>query len=54
MGTVETPQLYKVYKVGRKSYRKKVLAKNISRDAAIAMVNTYKDSNRSMVVFDKM
>lgn len=44
---------YKVYKVFRKSNRRKVLRKGLTRDEAKAVVNSYPDSNRSMVVFDK-
>ena len=44
---------YKVYKVFRKSYRREVIARNLTRDEAIKLVNSYPDSNTSMVVFDK-
>jgi hypothetical protein len=47
-------QLYKVYKVGRKSYRRTILYRNLSLDEARRTVNRYPDSTRSMVVFAKM
>jgi hypothetical protein len=47
------PELYKVYKIGRVSGKRKLLDKNLTRDEAMRMVNRYPDSNRSMVVFTK-
>ena len=44
---------YKVYKVFRKSGRKEVIKRGLTRDEAIKLVNSYKDSNLHMVVFDK-
>lgn len=44
---------YKVYKVFRKSAKRSVIARGLTRDEAKAIVNRYPDSNRSMVVFDK-
>ena len=44
---------YKVYKVFRKSGRKEVIRRGLTRDEAIKLVNSYKDSNLHMVVFDK-
>ena len=44
---------YKVYKIFRKSQRKEVLARGLTRDEAKTMVNSFPDSNTSMVVFDK-
>ncbi len=44
---------YKVYKVSRKSNRREVIRRGLSRDEAKALANSYPDSNRSMVVFDK-
>ena len=44
---------YKVYKIFRKSNRREVIRRGLTRDEAKALVNSYPDSNRSMVVFDK-
>ena len=44
---------YKVYKVFRKSGRREVIRRGLTRDEAIRLVNSYKDSNSHMVVFDK-
>jgi hypothetical protein len=49
----ETPGLYKVVKVFRVSYRRKVLRRNLSLESAKSVVNSYPDSNRSIVVFTK-
>ena len=45
--------LYKVVKIGRKSGRRSILRRNLSRADAKSVVNSYPDSNRSMVVFFK-
>ena len=44
---------YKVYKVFRKSRRREVIKRGLTREEAIRLVNSYKDSNWHMVVFDK-
>jgi hypothetical protein len=44
---------YKVFKVFRKSRRKEILARDLTREEAKAMVNSYPDSHTSMVCFDK-
>lgn len=44
---------YKVVKIFRVSARREVLAKDLSREEAMRMVQRYPDSNRSMVVFMK-
>ena len=44
---------YKVYKIFRKSNRREVIRRGLTRDEAKALVNRYPDSNRHMVVFDK-
>ena len=44
---------YKVYKVFRKSRRREIIARGLTRDEAKSMVMRYKDSSHSMVVFDK-
>jgi hypothetical protein len=44
---------YKVFKVMRKSGKREVIRRGLSRPEAVALVATYPNSNRSMVVFDK-
>lgn len=44
-------QLYKVVKVMRKTGNKKVLEKNLSREQAQRLVQSYPDSQNSMVIF---
>lgn len=44
---------YKVYRVFKVSRRHQIIARNLSRDEAKRLVNSYPDSNKSMVVFDK-
>lgn len=44
---------YKVYKLFRKSRRKEILRRGLTREQAIQLVQSYPDSNNSMVVFDK-
>jgi len=44
---------YKVVKIFRISKRRQVIERNLTREEAKRLVNTYPDSNRSMVVFCK-
>ena len=44
---------YKVYKVFRVSRRRVILRRGLTREEAKAVVNSYSDNSRSMVVFDK-
>jgi len=44
---------YKVYKVFRVSRKRQIIRRGLTREQAKALVNSYPDSNRSMVVFDK-
>jgi len=44
---------YKVYKVFRISRKRQIIERGLTRDQAIRLVNTYLNSSRSMVVFDK-
>lgn len=44
---------YKVYRVFRKSCRRQIIRRGLTRAEAISLVNRYPNSNRSMVVFDK-
>jgi hypothetical protein len=47
-------ELYKVVKIMRKLCRCKILNKKLSIDEAKRIVNSYPDSQKSMVVFYKM
>ena len=44
---------YKVVKVFRKSNKRQVIERNLTREEAKTIVNRYADSNTSMVVFYK-
>lgn len=44
---------YKVFKVGRKSGRKSILARNLSEPEAQRLVKSFPDSNRSMVCYTR-
>lgn len=44
---------YKVVKIFRVSGRRQVLRRNLTREEAKRVVNSYPDSTRSMVVFYK-
>jgi hypothetical protein len=44
---------YKVVKIFRKSHRKQILERGLTREEAKRVVNRYPDSNLSMVVFCK-
>jgi len=44
---------YKVVKLFRVSQRRQVLRRGLTRDEAKSLVNSYPNSNRSMVVFMK-
>ena len=44
---------YKVYRVFKVSRKRQILARDLTRDEAKTLVNSYPNSNRSMVVFDK-
>jgi len=44
---------YKVVKVMRNSGNAKILCKNLSREEAKRIVNSFPDSEKSMVVFTK-
>jgi hypothetical protein len=49
-------RLYKVYKIGKKhgmGGRRKLLGKGLTEDDARKLVNSYPDSNRSMVLFTR-
>ena len=48
-----TVKKYKVYKVYRNSGRKIVLQRNLTKDQATIMVNSFPDSQKSMVCFTK-
>ena len=44
---------YKVVKIFRKSHRREVIERGLTRDEAKRLVNSFPDSSRSMVVFMK-
>lgn len=44
---------YKVYRVFRRSARRQIIERGLTRDEAKRLVNSFPDSNTSMVVFDK-
>ena len=44
---------YKVQKVFRVSRRRKTLQSGLTKEEAMRIVNSYPDSNRSMVIFNK-
>jgi hypothetical protein len=44
---------YKVYKIFRKSNRREVIQRGLTREEAKTLVNRYPDRSGSMVVFDK-
>jgi hypothetical protein len=44
---------YKVYKQFRVSRKRVILARDLTRQEAMDMVNRYPDSNNHMVCFDK-
>ena len=44
---------YKVYKIYRKSNRREVIQRGLTREEAKTLVNRYPDRSGSMVVFDK-
>lgn len=44
-------QLFKVYKVGRKSHRRTILCRNLTEAEAQRVVKQYPDSSRSMVCY---
>jgi len=44
---------YKVYKVFKKSRRKEVIERGLTREEAKRLVDSFPSNNNSMVVFDK-
>lgn len=44
---------YKVYRVFKKSHRKEIIERGLTRDEAKRLVNSFPSNNNSMVVFDK-
>ncbi len=44
---------YKVYRVFRKSGKRQVIEKDLTREQAMRLVKSFPESNTSMVVFDK-
>ena len=50
---LEIIPLFKVYKVFRKSQRRQLIEKNLTREQAQRLVQSFPDSNTSMVVFNR-
>ena len=48
-----TQTYYKVFKVFRKSQRRVILRRNLSEAEARILVNSYPESNRSMVCYTR-
>lgn len=44
---------YKVYRVFRKSRRREIIERGLTREQAQRLVQSFPDSHTSMVVFDK-
>jgi hypothetical protein len=44
---------YKVYRIMRKSAKRIIIKRGLTRDEAKTLVNSFPDSNTSMVVFEK-
>ena len=44
---------YEVYKVFRKSRRREIIERGLTKQEAIRLVDSYPDSSRSMVCFEK-
>jgi hypothetical protein len=44
---------YKVYRIYQKSCKRVIIEKGLTREEAIRLVNSFPDSNTSMVVFTK-
>lgn len=55
MNTLEKKYIgtYKVYRVFRKSARRVTIENNLTRGEAVRLVESFPNSNTSMVVFDK-
>jgi len=49
----KSERIYKVVKVMRKSGRRQILRRNLTKEEAQRVVNSYANSNTSMVVFTK-
>jgi hypothetical protein len=52
LGSIDNDK-YKVVKIFRKSRRREILERNLTREEAKRVVNRYPDSSRSMVVFER-
>jgi len=52
LGAIDNDK-YKVVKIFRKSRRREILERNLTREEAKRVVNRYPDSSRSMVVFER-
>jgi len=52
LGAVDSDR-FKVVKIMRKSRRREILERNLTREQAMRVVNRYPDSSRSIVVFER-
>ena len=52
LGAVDNDR-FKVVKIMRKSRRREILERNLTREQAMRVVNRYPDSSRSIVVFER-
>jgi hypothetical protein len=52
LGSIDNDK-YKVVKIFRKSRRREILERNLTREEAKRVVNRYPDSSRSIVVFER-
>jgi hypothetical protein len=52
LGAVDSDR-FKVVKIMRKSRRREILERNLTREQAKRVVNRYPDSSRSIVVFER-
>jgi hypothetical protein len=52
LGAIDSDR-FKVVKIMRKSHRREILERNLTREQAMRVVNRYPDSSRSIVVFER-
>jgi len=50
---MEDKDLYRVLRVYRNTGRRQVIERNLTRDQAIRLVNSFPNNDKSMVVFTK-
>jgi hypothetical protein len=52
LGSIDSDR-FKVVKIMRKSRRREILERNLTKEQAMRVVNRYPDSSRSIVVFER-